>query len=122
MIVRRRRALGLLGGSLSYGTRRRAAMAHTRRTSRTKNQTPHPRRVRRWGVETSRLEGATYRSCLSVRLPAALWTARESRAVTDIFVLDGLAASTDARQLVDCWARPGCRPFWSEIETKDVII
>jgi hypothetical protein len=33
MIVRRRRALArLLGGSLSYGTRRRAAMAHTRRS------------------------------------------------------------------------------------------
>jgi hypothetical protein len=67
-------------------------------------------------------KGATYDSGLSVRLPAALWTARESRAVTDILVLDGLAASTDARQLVDCWARPGCRLFWSEIETKDVII
>jgi len=51
-----------------------------------------------------------------------MWTARDSRAVTCKLVLDGLAASTDARQLVDCWARPGCRVALSEIETKDVII
>jgi len=129
MIVRRRRALRLLGGSLSYGTRRRAAMAHTRRCCNflpiaCERKTKRPTRVVCAGGASKLLDskGATYSSCLSVRLPAALWTARESRAVTDIFVLDGLAASTDARQLVDCWARPGCRPFWSEIETKDVII
>ncbi len=49
-------------------------------------------------------------------------TARESRAVTGRLVLDGLAASTDARQLVDGWAKPGCRILWSEIEAKDVFI
>jgi hypothetical protein len=64
----------------------------------------------------------TYDSGLSVRLPAALLTARESRAVTDKLVLDGLAASIDARQLVDCWARPGCRVRWSEMAMKDVIM
>ena len=68
--------------------------------------------------KTSRLEGATYCSGLSVRLPAALLTARESRAVTDI-ELAGLAPLTDARQLVDC--RLGCRMAWSEIETNTVI-
>ena len=39
IIVRRRRALRLLSGSLSYGTRRRAAMAHTRRCC---NSPPRP--------------------------------------------------------------------------------
>ena len=49
-------------------------------------------------------------------------TARESRAVTGILVLDGLTALIDARQLVDGWARPGCRMLWSENETKDVVM
>jgi len=69
--------------------------------------------------KTSRLEGATYCSGLSVRLPAALLTARESRAVTDIG-LDGLAPLTDARQLVDC--RLGCRMAWSEIAEKNTVM
>jgi hypothetical protein len=46
-------------------------------------------------------------------------TARESRAVTGVLVLDGLAAPTGERQLVDRWARPGCRMSWKRIETKD---
>jgi len=51
-----------------------------------------------------------------------MWTTRASRSVTWILVLDGLAASTDARQLVDCWARPGCRMLRSEFDAKDMII
>ena len=70
----------------------------------------------------SRLEGATYYSGLSVRSPAVMVTARASRAVTHRLLLDGLVASTDARQLVDAWARPGCRMRWSRIETKDVVM
>jgi len=87
----------------------------------TQHKTKRPTRVvsqvgRR---KTSRLEGATYCSGLSVRLPAALLTARESRAVTDIG-LDGLAPLTDARQLVDC--RLGCRMAWSEIAEKNTVM
>ncbi len=79
--------------------------------------------MRRWGVENFLdSKEATYDFGLFVRLPAVMWTARESRAVTCILVLAGLAASTDARQLVDRWARPGCRRPRSEIDAKDLFM
>lgn len=89
---------------------------------RTKNQTPHPRDIAGGASKLSTRNERPYDSGRSLRLPAIMWTARDSRAVTDILVLDELAAFTGARQLASSRPTTDCCVDWSEIEAKDVVI
>jgi hypothetical protein len=108
MIVRRRRALTLL----SYGTRLRAANAHTRRPTnqQTRNENA-PSALRRWGVELP-LDFVWARYRVRPReIPARCF-------VSEIVHESGTTAATERAA---SWTKSGCRMHSARLTVRWVM-